>query len=111
MNAQTVTTILSVVLGGGFLAALGALFLLPSQRAKLGAEREQVQVASQVSLAGGYGELVDALREYSTALREEITRLRSQLVTARTDNEGARREIHALRADLAEFRTELRNGH
>lgn len=94
MSALAITAIIAVV--SGALTALITLLLFPSQRAKLGAEREAVQVASQVSLAGGYGELV-------AALREEIDRLQVSLSASRNDTEACRREIVGLRGQLAEF--------
>jgi hypothetical protein len=94
VSALAITAIIAVV--SGALTAIITLLLFPSQRAKLGAEREAAQVASQVSLAGGYGELVDALRE-------EINRLQTSLTASRNDTEACRREIVALRGQLAEF--------
>ena len=94
MSALAITAIIAVI--SGALTALITLLLFPSQRAKLGAEREAVQIASQVSLAGGYGELV-------AALREEIDRLQVSLTASRNDTEACRREIVGLRGQLAEF--------
>ena len=124
LDAGALTTILTVVLSGGALSAVLALLLFPSQRAKLGAEREAVRVASDVSLAGGYGELVQALREERVSMRAEIERqgakidrqgakidrLEESLAMSRSANarldesvELGRRESAKLRAALAEF--------
>ena len=110
MSGATITTILTVVLSGGALSAVLALLLFPSQRAKLGAEREAVRVASDVSLAGGYGELVTALRTEIDRLEAKVTRLDESLAASRHQNarldetvELGRRESAQLRAALAEF--------
>lgn len=99
------------VLGGGGLGTLAAGWF---QRRKIAAESRQTDAEAEVTLSGGYGELVAELREERKELRDQLIQshadnqtLLAEVVASRTETIAARSETAAARAEVAELRREL----
>lgn len=99
------------VLGGG---GLGALVTGWFDRRRVAAESRQTDAEAEVTLSGGYGELVAELRAERKELREQIVQshtdnqtLLAEIVASRSETIAARSETAAARQEVAELRREL----
>ena len=70
--------------------------------------RRKAAVDAEVTLSGGYGDLVNELRKERAELRAERAELRTELRTAHADNQAAHLESQSMRLEMGELRTELR---